>query len=142
VSAAAEVSAQHAPGIGESAQRWWREAHGVLACTIEIALLEIRSAAARLSVVVACGIAAGLLVASAWLALLAAAASLAVDAGADWAAALGVAALLNLAMAGGLAAAVGRMLREIRLDRTLRQLSPDSAPDEHASEGPVHPSTP
>jgi hypothetical protein len=91
-----------------------------------LAVLDARRAAIRLGGLLAVGLVAAVLVSTAWLALVVAAAVALTVAGAPLAAVLALAGLVNVGVAAGLALWIKRRARELPFAATLRQLRGES----------------
>lgn len=99
-----------------------RDAGALARDHVELAALDAHRAAMGLTRIIAAAVVASVLVVSAWLAFLGGAIVWATDNGANWPAALAIAALVNLALAGALLLWVKGLTREIGFAATLRQL--------------------
>jgi len=99
-----------------------------------LAVLEVQRAGISLVKMLAAGIVITILVVSAWMGLVAAAVVWAVGAGASWGLALLVAALVNIAIAVGLAFWAKSQVPDLLFAATLRQLRRDvpHSENEHA----------
>jgi uncharacterized membrane protein YqjE len=99
-----------------------------------LAVLELQRAGISLVKMVAAGIVISILVVSAWMGLVAAAVVWAVGAGANWSIALLVAAIVNVAVAVGLAIWAKSQIPDLLFAATLRQLRKDAphSENEHA----------
>jgi uncharacterized membrane protein YqjE len=105
-----------------------------------LAVLDARRAAVRFGRVLAAALVAAVLLSTAWLAFVVAAVVALTDRGTSWAAALALAALVNVAAAASLGWWARSSLRELPFAATLRQLRgapPDAGPDRHESDGAV-----
>jgi len=121
------TSSQAAPGAQGSAagalRAWWANLHGLGRDYALLAALELQRAGIGLALILAAGVVVAVLVVSAWTALVASLIVWAVSAGAaSWPAALGVAALVNLILAGLMVAQMRVHVTNIFLGATLRQL--------------------
>jgi uncharacterized membrane protein YqjE len=90
-----------------------------------LAVLELQRAGISFVKMVAAGIIISILVISAWMGLVAAAVVWAVGAGANWSVALIVAAIVNIAVAFGLALWAKKQIPDLLFAATLRQLKQD-----------------
>jgi hypothetical protein len=91
-----------------------------------LAVLDARRAAIRLAGLLAVGLVAAVLVSTAWLALVVAAAVALTVVGVPLAAVLALAGLVNVGVAAGLALWIKRRARELPFAATLRQLRGES----------------
>jgi uncharacterized membrane protein YqjE len=102
-----------------------------------LAMLEVQRAGISLVKMIIAGIVISILVVSAWMAVVAALVGWAIGAGANWAVAIFVAALVNLGVAVGLAFWAKKQLPDLLFAATVRQLRKD-VPDkenEHEPQG-------
>ena len=90
-----------------------------------LAVLELQRAGISLVKMIAAGIVISILIVSAWMGLVAAAVVWAVGAGASWGLALLVAAIVNIAVAVGLAFWAKSQIPDLLFAATLRQLRKD-----------------
>ena len=99
-----------------------------------LAVLEVQRAGVSLVKMIIAGIVISILVVSAWMAVLAALVGWAIGAGANWALAIFVAAIINLAVAVGLAFWAKKQLPDLLFAATVRQLRKDvpNGENEHA----------
>jgi len=102
-----------------------------LARRIEI---EVQRAGVSLIKIIIAGIVISILVVSAWMGLVAAAIGGAVGAGANWALAVLIAALVNIALAVGLAFWAKKQVPDLLFSATLRQLRKDAPHGENEHE--------
>ena len=100
-------------------------ARDLLSDILDLFTLEARRAGLTLALMVACGAIGAILVAAAWLGLMAALALWAVAAGITWQAAVAAVAFANLAVAGALFWLCARVSRSLLFSATRRQLRPD-----------------
>jgi hypothetical protein len=98
------------------------ESRGVVSDYALLAVLDARRAAIRLALLLAAVLIAGLLVVTAWMALVAAGIVAMMGQGASWITALAVAALINLGGAAALAWWMRRLVVEMPFTALLRQL--------------------
>ena len=110
------------PGLGELLGRLFGESRGVVSDYALLAVLDARRAAIRLALLLAAVLIAGLLVVTAWMALVAAGIVAMMGQGASWITALAVAALINLGGAAALAWWMRRLVVEMPFTALLRQL--------------------
>lgn len=110
------------PGLLQEAHALWSALRGVAHDRVELAALETRIAGESLARMVAAGILIGLLLLSAWLAILGAAVVGLIAAGMHPAWALLLAALLNLTGAAGLYFLVRKLARNLAFPGTVRSL--------------------
>jgi uncharacterized membrane protein YqjE len=117
----------------------WTNVKGLVQDHALLAVLELQRAGISFVKMVAAGIIISILVVSAWMGLVAAAVVWAVGAGANWSVALVVAAIVNIAVAIGLALWAKRQVPDLLFAATLRQLKKDVPhPErEHAPNRPV-----
>jgi uncharacterized membrane protein YqjE len=90
-----------------------------------LAVLEVQRAGVSLVKIIIAGIVISILVVSGWMGLVAAAVGWAVGAGANWALAILVAALVNVAVAVGIAFWAKKQVPDLLFSATLRQLRKD-----------------
>ena len=114
-----------ATGLVEELSGALAGARGLLSNILDLFTLEARRAGLTLALMVACGAAGAILVAAAWLGLMAALALWAVEAGISWQAALAAVAFANLAIAGALFWLCARVSRDLLFSATRRQLRPE-----------------
>jgi hypothetical protein len=110
------------PGLGELLGRLFGESRGVVSDYALLAVLDARRAAIRLALLLAAVLIAGLLVVTAWMALVAAGIVAMMGQGASWITALAIAALINLGGAAALAWWMRRLVVEMPFTALLRQL--------------------
>ena len=112
----------------------WTNVRGLVQDHALLAVLELQRAGISLVKMVAAGIVISILVVSAWMGLVAAAVAWAVGAGANWVLAILIAALVNIALAVGLAFWARSQIPDLLFAATLRQLRKDAphAENEHA----------
>ena len=112
----------------------WTNVKGLVQDHALLALLELQRAGISLVKMVAAGIIISILIVSAWMGLVAAAVVWAIGEGANWGLAILIAALVNIAVAVGLAFWAKSQIPDLLFAATLRQLRKD-VPDtenEHA----------
>lgn len=109
----------------------WDSLKGLVQDHTLLAVLELQRASISLLKMLAAGIVISILVVSAWMGLVAAAVVWAVGAGASWGVALLVAALVNIAIAAGLAFWAKSQVPDLLFAATLRQLRRDVPPSEN-----------
>jgi len=100
-----------------------------------LAVLEVQRAGISLVKMIIAGIVISILVVSAWMGIVAAIVGWAIGAGANWAVAILVAALVNLGVAVGLAFWAKKQIPDLLFASTVRQLRkdvPDDAENGHA----------
>ncbi len=114
-----------AKGIVEELTGAFASARGMLSNVLDLFTLEARRAGLTLALMLACGALGAILVAAAWLGLMAALVLWAVALGFTWEAAVAAAALANLAVAGALIWLCVRMSRDLLFAATRRQLQPN-----------------
>ena len=100
-----------------------------------LAVLEVQRAGISLVKMIAAAIVISILVVSAWMAIVAAAVVWAVGAGANWGLAILIAALVDIAVAVGLAFWAKKQVPDLLFSATVRQLRKD-VPHEEASHAP------
>jgi uncharacterized membrane protein YqjE len=112
----------------------WTNVKGIVHDHALLAVLELQRAGVSFVKMVAAGIIISILVVSAWMGLVAAAIVWAVGAGANWSVTLVVAAVVNVAVAVGLAFWAKNQIPDLLFAATLRQLKKDvpHAENEHA----------
>jgi uncharacterized membrane protein YqjE len=103
----------------------WTNVKGLVQDHALLAVLELPRAGISFVKMVAAGIIISILVISAWMGLVAAAVVWAVGAGANWSVALIVAAIVNIAVAFGLALWAKKQIPDLLFAATLRQLKQD-----------------
>jgi len=103
----------------------WSNVKGLVQDHALLAVLELQRAGISFVKMVAAGIIISILVVSAWMGLVAAAVVWAVGAGASWGIALVVAAVVNVAIAVGLAFWAKNQVPDLLFAATLRQLKQD-----------------
>jgi uncharacterized membrane protein YqjE len=113
---------QTRPGIMEALSDTFASARGLLSNVLDLFTLEARHAGLTLVLMLACGALAAVLVAAAWLGLMAALVLQAVSLGSSWEAALAATALANLAFAAALSWLCSRVSRDLLFAGTRRQL--------------------
>jgi uncharacterized membrane protein YqjE len=99
-----------------------------------LAMLEVQRAGVSLMKMIIAGIVISILVVSGWMGIVAAIVGGAIGAGANWAVAILVAALVNLAVAVGLAFWAKQQLPDLLFSATVRQLRKDVPDEEHEHE--------
>lgn len=111
------------PGsIGEELSGAFAGARGLLSNILDLFTLEARRAGLTLVVMLACGAAGAILVAAAWLGLMAALGLWAVSLGIGWASAVAAIAFANLALAAALFSLCAYVSRDLLFSGTRRQL--------------------
>ena len=103
----------------------WTNVRGLVQDHALLAVLELQRAGISLVKMVAAGIVISILVVSAWMGLVAAGVVWAVGAGANWGLAIFIAALVNIAIAVGLAFWAKSQIPDLLFAATLRQLRKD-----------------
>ena len=103
----------------------WTNVKGLVQDHALLAVLELQRAGISFVKMVAAGIIISILAISAWMGLVAAAVVWAVGAGANWSVALIVAAIVNIAVAFGLALWAKKQIPDLLFAATLRQLKQD-----------------
>lgn len=112
----------------------WANVKALLQDHALLAVLEVQRAGVSLIKIIIAGIVISILVVSAWMGLVAAAIGGAVGAGANWALAVLVAALVNIALAVGLAFWAKKQVPDLLFSATLRQLRKDAPHGENEHE--------
>jgi uncharacterized membrane protein YqjE len=112
----------------------WANVKALLQDHALLAVLEVQRAGVSLIKIIIAGIVISILVVSAWMGLVAAAIGGAVGAGANWALAVLIAALVNIALAVGLAFWVKKQVPDLLFSATLRQLRKDAPHGENEHE--------
>lgn len=111
----------------------WSTIRAMVQDHVVLALLEVQQAGISLVKLIAAAIIISMLAITAWTGLVAAAVVWAVDAGANWALAFFVAALLNIAAAVGIAFWAKKQIPDLLFTATMRQLRRDVPKEnEHA----------
>jgi uncharacterized membrane protein YqjE len=115
----------------------WANVKALLQDHALLAVLEVQRAGVSLIKIIIAGIVISILVVSAWMGLVAAAIGAAVGAGANWALAVLIAALVNIALAVGLAFWAKKQVPDLLFSATLRQLRKDAphGENEHEPQG-------
>ena len=103
----------------------WTNVKGLVQDHALLAVLELQRAGISFVKMVAAGIVISMLVVSAWMGIVAAGVVWAVGAGANWGLAIFVAAILNIALAAGLAFWAKSQVPDLLFAATLRQLRRD-----------------
>jgi uncharacterized membrane protein YqjE len=121
------------PGLGELIARLVSETRQLAADFVHLAVLDARRAGVRLAMLLSAGLLIATLVITAWMGLVAAGIVWMLGEGVSWVAAIGVAALLNVAAAGALAWWARHLVSEMPFTALLRQLrgEPPSSLDEN-----------
>jgi uncharacterized membrane protein YqjE len=114
-----------AKGIVGELSGAFASARGMLSNLLDLFTLEVRRAGLTLALMLACGALGAILIAAAWLGLMAALVLWAVALGITWEAALAAAAVANLAVAGALFWLCARVSRDLLFAATRRQLEPN-----------------
>jgi len=114
------------PGLSELIGRLLGEARSLAADFTELAVLDARRAAIRLSWLLASVLVIAVLVVTTWMALVAAGVILMLGQGASWVTALAIAAALNVVGAGALAWWMITLIKELPFTALLRQLRGDA----------------
>jgi uncharacterized membrane protein YqjE len=112
----------------------WANVKALLQDHALLAVLEVQRAGVSLIKIIIAGIVISILVVSAWMGLVAAAIGAAVGAGANWALAVLIAALVNIALAVGLAFWAKKQVPDLLFSATLRQLRKDAPHGENEHE--------
>jgi len=112
----------------------WANVKALLQDHALLAVLEAQRAGVSLIKIIIAGIVISILVVSAWMGLVAAAIGGAVGAGANWALAVLIAALVNIALAVGLAFWAKKQVPDLLFSATLRQLRKDAPHGENEHE--------
>ena len=113
-----------ARGLLEELSGAFAGARGLLSDILHLFTLEARRAGLALVLMLACGAIGAILVAAAWLGLMAALVLWAVTSGISWEAAVAATAFANLAVAGALFWLCARVSRDLLFSATRRQLQP------------------
>lgn len=111
-------------GIVDQLSGTFASARGLLSSILDLFTLEARRAGATLALMLACGALAAILVAAAWLGLMAALVLWAVSLGMSSEAAFAATALANLALAAALCWLCSQLSRGLLFPATRRQLRP------------------
>ena len=115
------------PGLLDNAQALWHDLRGLAHDHLQLAALETQRAGKSLVTMLACAVAAGLLLVTAWLGLMAAGAVGLVALGLHPGLALMLVAALNVAAACLLFVLIRRSSRDLRFSATVRSLQGDAA---------------
>lgn len=116
------------PGLLDEARTIWSELRGIAHDQLELAALETRLAGESVVRMVCAGVLIGVLLISAWLALLGAAVVVLIAAGLSPPLALLLAAVVNVAAAGLLYLGIRRLARNLAFPATVRSVKPDRPP--------------
>ena len=127
VAGPASTGHRSGPRIGRIAGSLLKQSRTVSSDFLLLAVLDARSAAVRFAWMLGLGVAAGILLVTAWLALVAAGIVWMLGTGASWLTALAVAAVLNVIVAVLLAFRMRKLFAEPPFAATLRQLRGDEA---------------
>ena len=114
------------PRLGDLTGSLLRQGRALAADYALLAVLDARSAAMRFAWLVSGGLVAAVLVATAWLTIVAAGIVWLLGTGTSWGAALGLAAALNLAGAAAVYLWMRGLMTELPFSATLRQLRGDA----------------
>jgi uncharacterized membrane protein YqjE len=117
-------------GLGELVGHFFSEIRSLVADYAHLAVLDARRATLNLAWLLGTVLVVAVLVASAWMGLLAALIVWATAAGVSWAAAIAVAALVNVAAAAALAWWGRQLVAELPFTALLRQLRGEAPPGE------------
>jgi uncharacterized membrane protein YqjE len=117
----------------------WTNLRGLVQDHALLAVLEVQRASISLVKLVAAAIIISILVVSAWMGIVAALVVWAIGAGANWGLAILIAALVNIAVAAGLAFWAKKQVPDLLFSATLRQLRQDAPhkENEHAPDRSV-----
>ena len=117
----------------------WTNLRGLVQDHALLAVLEVQRASISLVKMVAAAIIISILVVSAWMGIVAAGVVWAIGAGANWGLAILIAALVNIALAVGLAFWAKKQIPDLLFSATLRQLRKDAPrkENEHAPDRSV-----
>lgn len=117
----------------------WTSLRGLVQDHALLAVLEVQRASISLVKMVAAAIIISILVVSAWMGIVAAGVVWAIGAGANWGLAILIAALVNIALAVGLAFWAKKQIPDLLFSATLRQLRKDAPhkENEHAPDRSV-----
>ena len=119
------LQSRRPPGLGEVIGRLLGDVRGLAADYAELAVLDARRAAIRLSWLLAAVLVITVLVVTTWMALVAAGVIFMLGKGASWVTALAVAAGLNLVGAAALGWWMFALIKELPFTALLRQLRGD-----------------
>jgi hypothetical protein len=122
---------QKPPGLGELLGGVVSDTRQLVADFAHLAVLDARRAGVRLALLLSAGLLIAVLVITAWMGFVAAGIVWMFDRGVSWPLAIGIAALLNIAGAVGLAFWARRLASEMPFTALLRQLKGNSANEEH-----------
>jgi len=122
-----DEKAAAAPSIGRIAGGLLRKSRVLSSDYLLLAVLDARAAAVKFAWMLGSGVVAGILVVTAWLALVAGGIVWMLGEGASWPLALGIAAVINLVAAGALGLWMRGLFDEPPFAATLRQLRGDEA---------------
>ncbi len=122
-----DEKAAAAPSISRIAGGLLRQSRALSSDYLLLAVLDARAAAVKFAWMLGSGVAAGILLVTAWLALVAGGIVWMLGEGASWPLALGVAAIVNLVAAAALAFWMRGLFDEPPFAATLRQLRGEEA---------------
>jgi len=125
-------------GFGELLSHLLAELRSLFSDYAQLAVLDARRSALRLAWMLGCVVIASVLVASAWMGLVAALIVWLLGEGVSWVAVLAVAAMLNIAGAAGLLWWMRHLFAEMPFTALLRQLRGEPAPLEKPEGGHAH----
>jgi uncharacterized membrane protein YqjE len=123
-----EQGARRPVGLGELVGHLVSETRALVADYAELAVLDARRAALHLACLLGAVLVASVLIVTAWMGGVAALIVLMLGEGISWAAAIGIAAVLNLVGAGALAWWMRRLVTELPFTALLRQLRGEDPP--------------
>ena len=126
------MAAVREPGLGTLLARLFVETRQLVGDFVHLAVLDARRAAVRLALLLSAGLIIAILAVTAWMGFVAAGIVWMFDKGVSWPVAIGIAALINIAAAAGLAWWARHLLSELPFNALLRQLRGEApqAPDE------------
>lgn len=122
-----EVSGVSGLRLGDFGRMAARQVRTIASDYALLAVLDARSAAIRLAWLLAAGLVVAVLIVTAWIALIAGGLVWLLGTGLTWPAALGLAALVNVAGATGIALWMRGVFTELPFAATLRQLKGEAA---------------
>jgi uncharacterized membrane protein YqjE len=123
-----EQGARRPVGLGELVGHLVSETRALVADYAELAVLDARRAALHLAFLLGAVLVAAVLIVTAWMGGVAALIVVMLGEGMSWAAAIGIAAVLNLVGTGALAWWMRRLVTELPFTALLRQLRGEDPP--------------
>lgn len=124
------------PGLGQLLGHLFSDSRQLVSDFAQLAVLDARRAGVHLAMLLSAGLAIAILVITAWMGLVAAGIVWMFDKGVSWPLAIGIAALINIVAAAGLAWWARHLVSEMPFTALLRQLrgNPPASPHDHPDE--------